>query len=59
MLVLTRKKAETIVLGVGKHTVTVHVLRVGGETARIGIDAPPSVPIRRGEIEPRDPEPQT
>ena len=47
MLVLTRKQGE--VLQIGDHiTVTIVDLRNG--RVRIGIDAPPDVAIRRGEL---------
>ena len=49
MLVLTRKKDETIVLD-GR--ITVKVLQVKGSTIRIGIDAPREIPVRRGELQP-------
>ena len=49
MLVLTRKEDQTILIG----NVTVTVVRVCGDRVRLGIDAPPEVPVRRGELEPR------
>ncbi len=49
MLVLSRKEGQTIVLdGVG---VTFSVERISGEQVKIGIEAPPGVTIRRGELE--------
>jgi carbon storage regulator len=47
MLVLARKKGESIVLGDG---IEVTVLSVEGETVKIGIQAPKSVEIYRKEI---------
>ena len=47
MLVVTRKRNEAIVIGEGIH---VRVLRVGRDGVRIGIDAPPHVPVHRAEI---------
>lgn len=47
MLVLARKKGETIHLGGG---ITVKVLDISGSTVRLGIDAPKSVDIVRGEL---------
>lgn len=47
MLVLTRKLQETI--KIGDH-VTIHILRVKGNTVRLGIDAPRQVRIMRGEL---------
>jgi carbon storage regulator len=49
MLVLTRKKTQTIVIG---ESVKITVLHLGGDRIRLGIEAPADVPIRRGELEP-------
>ena len=48
MLVLTRKLNEQIQIG---DDVTVTVLRVKGNTIRLGIDAPRSTRVVRGELE--------
>lgn len=48
MLVLSRKESDRIVfptLGI-----SVEVLRIQGNTARLGIDAPPDIPVLRHEI---------
>lgn len=47
MLVLTRKPGETILIG---KDVIVTVLKTGRGSIRLGIDAPNSVPILRGEL---------
>ena len=47
MLVLTRKPQEQIRIGNG---ITITVLRVKGNTVRIGIDAPRDVRVVRGEL---------
>lgn len=47
MLVLSRKKNERIKIG----DVEIVIVRINGERVRIGIDAPPGVPIVRGELE--------
>ena len=52
MLVLTRKVGERIYIGGG---VIITVTAVRGGQVRLGIDAPRSMPIRRGELR-RDPE---
>lgn len=49
-LVLSRKEGDTIVIDEST-TITVH--RIRGGKVRIGIDAPRSSAIRRGELEPR------
>lgn len=47
MLVLTRKPQETIHIGDG---ITITVLRTKGNSVRLGIEAPKSVSVLRGEI---------
>ncbi|GAB4098639.1 carbon storage regulator [Sinomonas halotolerans] len=47
MLVLTRKSGQSIHLGDG---IVLTVQRVSGDSVRIGIEAPQSVQIRRGEV---------
>ena len=47
MLVLTRKNGESIVID---NRITVTVVRLTGNTVRLGIDAPVEVPIQRSEI---------
>ena len=49
MLVLTRKLKESIRIG---DAITITVLRVKGNTVRIGIEAPREVPVVRGELVP-------
>ncbi len=48
MLVLSRKEAERLVLPT--LGVTVEVIKIQGKKIRLGIDAPPDVPILRQEI---------
>jgi len=47
MLVFTRKKNETIMIGDG---IEVHILRTGRDGVRLGIVAPPEVAVHRQEI---------
>ena len=47
MLILTRRAGETLRTG---SDITVTVLGVKGSQIRIGIDAPKSVPVHRGEL---------
>ena len=47
MLVLTRKQNEAIVVG---NSIKIVVLGIKGNTVRIGISAPDSVRILRGEL---------
>ena len=47
MLVFTRKRNETIMIGDG---VEVRVLRIGKDGVRLGVTAPASVPVHRREV---------
>ena len=47
MLVLTRKPAETILIGDG---IVVKVIKTARGTVKIGIDAPDDVRVIRGEL---------
>lgn len=47
MLVFTRRRGETIMIGDG---IEVQVLRVGRDGVRLGVVAPAHVPVHRREI---------
>ena len=47
MLVLTRKRNESIVIG---DDIEITVLSVVGEKVRIGVDAPRDIPVFRKEV---------
>ena len=47
MLVLTRKHGETVRIG---HDITVTCLQIRGRAIKIGIDAPSSIRVLRGEL---------
>lgn len=49
MLVLSRKKSETIVID---GNIEIEVLQVKGNSIRLGIKAPNSVKVLRGELKP-------
>jgi len=51
MLVLSRGFGQEIVIGQGADAVTVRFLRTKGGKVKVGIEAPPSVPVRRGELQ--------
>jgi carbon storage regulator len=48
MLVLSRKRGETVVIG---RDIEVTVLEVRGERVKLGFRGPDDVPIHRGEIQ--------
>jgi carbon storage regulator len=47
MLIITRRSGEKIMLG---DEIVVHVMEIVGNSVRIGIQAPRSVPVYREEI---------
>lgn len=47
MLVVTRKRGESIVVGDG---IEIHVISVGHNGVRIGVTAPRDVPVHRREV---------
>ncbi|MFC1825505.1 carbon storage regulator CsrA [Thermodesulfobacteriota bacterium] len=47
MLVLTRKVNESITIG---SNITVSLLEIRGNQARVGIEAPKDIPVNRTEI---------
>jgi len=50
MLVLSRRIGEEIVIG---RNVRLTILEVKGQTVRVGITAPPTVPVDRKEVRDR------
>lgn len=50
MLVLSRQKDESIVIGEGDDKVTITIVDVRGDKVRLGIDAPREVSVHRQEI---------
>lgn len=56
MLVLSRKPMEQIQIG---ENIWITVVRIGPGTVRLGIDAPPELNIRRGELPVYQDEPPT
>ena len=47
MLVLSRKKNETIMIGTD---IVLTVVDIRGDKVRLGIEAPKEIPVHRGEI---------
>jgi carbon storage regulator len=50
MLVLSRKKNESIVLGEGENQIVLSVIEIRGDKVRLGIQANPKIPVHRKEI---------
>ena len=47
MLIITRRPGEKIMLG---EEIVVHVMEIVGNSVRVGIEAPRSIPVYREEI---------
>jgi carbon storage regulator len=47
VLIITRRPSQKIMLG---DDVTIHVMEISGNSVRLGIEAPRSVPVYREEI---------
>lgn len=47
MLILTRKKNEAIIIN---DDITIVVVKIQGDTVKLGVDAPKEVPVHRGEV---------
>lgn len=47
MLVLSRKKGESIQIGEG---ITVTIVEIRGDKVRLGVEAPRDVPVHRQEV---------
>ena len=52
MLVLTRKQQEKINIG---ENITITVVRIKGNTVRVGIEAPREIRVMRGEVDAKEP----
>lgn len=50
MLVLSRKRNESIIIGEGPTQITVVVVKVRGDKVRLGIEAPREIPVHRNEV---------
>jgi len=50
MLVLTRRKHQSITIGEGAHKVTLRVIHIRGGTVKLGFEAPRKVKILRDEV---------
>ena len=50
MLVLSRRKDESIIIGTGENKVEIMIVDVRGDKVRLGINAPRSISVHRKEI---------
>lgn len=50
MLVLSRKKYESIVIGEGPNRIEVMVVEIRGDKVRLGVEAPKEVPVHRKKV---------
>ena len=50
MLVLSRKKNESIVIEVDGKIITVVLVEIRGDKVRLGVEAPKEVPVHRAEV---------
>lgn len=50
MLILSRHRDESIVIGKGKTQAVITVIEIRGDKVRLGINADPSVPVHRQEV---------
>ena len=50
MLVLSRQKDESIIIGHGKKAITVTVVDIRGDKVRLGIVAPSDISVHRKEV---------
>ncbi len=50
MLVLTRQQDQDIVIGDGDSQIVLTVVAIRGDKVRLGVTAPPAVPVHRREV---------
>lgn len=50
MLVLSRRRGESVVIGEGKNKTVLTVVDVKGDAVKIGVEADLSIPVHRKEI---------
>lgn len=50
MLVLSRKRDESVVIGTGKEAIRIIIVDIRGDKVRLGIEAPAHVPVHRQEV---------
>jgi len=50
MLVLSRKKDQSIIIGHGSEQIVISVVEIRGDRVRLGVTASPNIPIHRKEV---------
>lgn len=50
MLVLSRKKYESVIIGHGSDQIVISVVEIRGDKVRLGIVAAPHIPVHRKEV---------
>ena len=50
MLVLSRKKYESVVIGHGSDQIVISVVEIRGDRVRLGVTASPNIPVHRKEV---------
>ncbi|MHA2279809.1 MAG: carbon storage regulator [Promethearchaeota archaeon] len=50
MLVLSRQREESVIIGEGENAVRVRVVDIRGDKVRLGFEAPRSIQIHREEV---------
>jgi carbon storage regulator len=50
VLVLSRKRSEQVVIGVGVNQVVLTLVDIRGDKCRIGFEAPKELPVHRREV---------
>lgn len=50
MLVLSRKKNESIIIGSGEKEIKIKIIEINGNSIRLGFEAPSDISIHREEV---------
>lgn len=50
MLVLSRKKNESIIIGSGEKEIKIKIIEINGNSIRLGFEAPNDISIHREEV---------
>ncbi len=50
MLVLSRKKGQEITIQTGDEAVRIFIVEIRSGTVRLGVEAPPEIPVHRREV---------